>query len=64
MEFRNIFDQPQGLSPARASDHCIHLLPGSPSVAMRPYGYPQLLKDEIKKQCDAMLQQGIIRDST
>jgi hypothetical protein len=29
---------------------------------VKPYRYPQLLKDEIKKQCEAMLQQGIIRE--
>jgi hypothetical protein len=33
-------------------------------VAVRPYRYPQLLKDEIEQQCDAMLQQGIIRECT
>jgi hypothetical protein len=33
-------------------------------VAVRPYRYLQLLKDEIEKQCDDMLQQGIIRHST
>ena len=33
-------------------------------MAVRPYRYPQLLKDEIERQCDDMLQQGIIREST
>lgn len=33
-------------------------------MAVRPYQYPQLLKDEIEKQCEAMLKQGIIRAST
>jgi len=31
---------------------------------VRPYRYPQLLKDEIEKQCAEMLQQGLIRPST
>lgn len=31
---------------------------------MQPYLYPQLLKDEIERQCDDMLQQGIIRVSS
>ena len=31
---------------------------------MRPYRYPQLLKDEIERQCADMLRQGIIRPST
>jgi len=30
---------------------------------VRPYRYPQLLKDEIEKQCAEMLQQGLIRPS-
>jgi hypothetical protein len=29
-------------------------------VAVRPYRYLQLLKDEVKRQCDEMLHQGII----
>jgi hypothetical protein len=33
-------------------------------VAVRPYRYPQLLKDEIERQCDQMLRQGIIRECT
>jgi hypothetical protein len=33
-------------------------------VAVRPYCYPQLLKDEIERQCDDMLQQGIIQECT
>jgi hypothetical protein len=31
---------------------------------VRPYRYPQLLKDELECQCDDMLQQGIIRKCT
>jgi hypothetical protein len=33
-------------------------------VAIRPYRYPQLLKDEVERQCADMLAQGIIRPST
>jgi len=33
-------------------------------VAVRPYRYPQLLKDEIERQCDNMLAQGIIQELT
>lgn len=40
------------------------MLPDTAPVAVRAYRYLQLLKDEIEKQCDAMLQQGIIRVST
>jgi hypothetical protein len=33
-------------------------------VVVRPFWYPQLLKDEIEAQCRAMLELGIIRAST
>ena len=59
-----IFDDPRGLPPARPYDHRIHLLPGTAPVAVRPYRYSQLQKDELERQCAAMLEQGIIRPST
>jgi hypothetical protein len=63
-EFEDLFAAPRGLPSARAMDHRIHLLPDTPPVAVRPYRYPQLLKDEIERRCDDMLQQGLIRQST
>lgn len=63
-EFANLFKTPQGLPPQRTIDHRIHLLPGTAPVAVRPYRYAQLLKDELETQCAAMLEQGIIRPST
>ena len=59
-----VFDTPRGLPPARPYDHRIHLLPGTAPVAVRPYRYPQLQKDELERQCAAMLEQGIIHPST
>ena len=44
-----IFDEPRGLPPARPYDHRIHLLPGTASLAVRPYRYPQLQKDELER---------------
>jgi hypothetical protein len=64
LSFPTIFDEPQGLPPARSCDHRIHLHPGTPPVAVRPYRYPQLQKDELERQCATMLAQGIIRPST
>jgi hypothetical protein len=63
-QLHEVFETPSGLPPARCCDHQIHLLPGTAPVAVRPYRYPQLQKDELEAQCKAMLQQGIIRHNT
>lgn len=63
-EFQAIFAEPRDLPPARDRDHRIYLLPNSGSVVVRPYKYPALQKDELERQCAAMLDQGIIRRST
>lgn len=63
LEYNDLFQEPQGLPPPRRHDHRIHLLPGTAPVAVRPYRYLQLLKDEIERQCDEMLAQGIIRET-
>jgi hypothetical protein len=60
----DIFATPNGLPPHRRHDHRIHLLPGKAPVAVRPYRYPQLLKDEVERQCADMLAQGTIRPSS
>nr|XP_051213081.1 uncharacterized protein LOC127331041 [Lolium perenne] len=60
----DLFDEPQGLPPVRVYDHRIHLLPDTAPVAVRPYRYPQLQKDELERQCALMLAAGIIRIST
>ncbi|KAJ3684733.1 hypothetical protein LUZ61_013897 [Rhynchospora tenuis] len=63
-EFADLFKEPQGLPPHRRQDHSIHLRADAEPVAVRPYRYPHIQKDEIEKQCTSMLQQGIIRPST
>jgi hypothetical protein len=40
--FESVFQEPQGLPPARHCDHKIHLKTGTRSVVVRPYRYPQL----------------------
>ncbi|RLN06997.1 uncharacterized protein C2845_PM11G15240 [Panicum miliaceum] len=64
LDIQDVFAKPTGLPPQRNLDHRIHLLPDTAPVVVRPYRYPQLLKDEIEQQCSEMLQQGIIRPST
>nr|XP_040253242.2 uncharacterized protein LOC120969950 [Aegilops tauschii subsp. strangulata] len=51
------------MPPPRGRDHGITLLPGSAPVAVCPYRYPAAHKDELERQCTAMLAQGIIRAS-
>ena len=61
--YNDIFSEPHGLPPQRRHDHRIHL-PSTTPVAVCLYRYPQLLKDELERQCDDMLCTGIIREST
>ena len=63
-ELADVFAAPVGLPPPRARDHFIHLLPGTPPVAVHPYRYPQLQKDELERQCGAMEEQGLIQHSS
>jgi hypothetical protein len=63
-EFEDIFASPTGLPPPRARDHHIHLLPDTAPVAVHPYRYPLLHKDELERQCHQLGQQGLFRRST
>jgi len=62
--FDDVFAAPKGLPPVRPCDHYIHVRPNTDPVEVRPYQYPHLQKDELKKQCAEMQAQGIIRPST
>ncbi|WVZ63880.1 hypothetical protein U9M48_013475 [Paspalum notatum var. saurae] len=48
------------LPPRRAHDHHITLKAGAQPVAVRPYRYPAAHKDELERQCAAMIEQGIV----
>lgn len=63
-EFAALFIKPCGLPPVHNCDHHIHLESGINAVAVWPYRYPQLQKDELERQCKEMMVQGIIRMST
>jgi hypothetical protein len=63
-EFKDVFVVPSGLLPSRRHNHHIHLLHDTPPIAVRPYRYPQLVKDELERQFHHMLQQSLIRTSS
>lgn len=48
----------------RACDHAIPLISGATPVNVRAYRYPPSLKDEIEKQMQVMLKQGLIQASS
>jgi hypothetical protein len=58
--FADVFTEPQGLPPPRSRDHNIILTPGAQPAAVRPYRYPATHKDELERQCKAMMEQGLI----
>jgi hypothetical protein len=62
-DFQDVFAAPSCVPPERGRSHRIILKPDATPVAVRPYRYPAAHKDELEKQCDAMLCQGIIRRS-
>jgi hypothetical protein len=64
VEFDDVFSTPTGLPLPRRHNHRIHLLLDTAPMAIRPYRYPQLVKDELECQCKEMLQQGIICPSS
>jgi hypothetical protein len=63
-EFVDVSATSTGMPPPRHHNHQIHLLPSSPPVEVRPYRYPQLVKDDLERQCCNMLQQRIIHPSS
>jgi hypothetical protein len=55
-EFDDVFTMPTRLPLLRSHNHRIHLLLEMAPVAVQPYRYPQLVKDELERQCQDMLQ--------
>ncbi|XP_068649033.1 uncharacterized protein [Aristolochia californica] len=62
-DFDDIFHEPTALLPIRHYDHLIRLKMGTELVVVQPYRYLHLPKDEIERQCQNMLTQGIIQPS-
>ncbi|WVZ48905.1 LOW QUALITY PROTEIN: hypothetical protein U9M48_000299 [Paspalum notatum var. saurae] len=63
-EFTDVFQEPQGLPPQRAISHRIRLSADTKAVAVRPYRYAHVQKEELEKQCAELLRLGIIRPSS
>ncbi|WVZ98113.1 hypothetical protein U9M48_043591 [Paspalum notatum var. saurae] len=63
-KFAALFQDPVGLPPQRAISHRIRLHSGTDAVAVRPYRYAHVQKDELECQCAEMLHQGVIRPSS
>ncbi|CAO2144897.1 unnamed protein product [Urochloa humidicola] len=62
-KFANLFQEPKGVPPARSCAHEIPLLPGSQPFRLRPYRYNPAQKDEIERQVDMLLRNGMIQES-
>lgn len=63
-DFSDLFSEPHRLPPMREIAHHIHLKKGTDAIAIQPYRYAQMQKDELEHQCTEMLQQGTIRRSS
>lgn len=61
--FKDVFEKPKALSPFRAIDHHIHLVPHSNPLNVKPYRYPHSQKTEIENLVSEMLLSGVIRPS-
>jgi hypothetical protein len=62
--YEDLFATPVDLPPQRSRCHQIRLLPGTLPVAVRLYCYAHGQKEELERQCDDMLRQGVIRPSS
>lgn len=62
-EFQTIFEEPTGLPPKRAFNHAIPLIPGAQPFRLQPYRYTPQQKDEIERQVQELLKNGVIQQS-
>lgn len=63
-QYQGVFTELLGLPPHRGITHAITLLEGTSPISVRPYRYPHHQKNEIERQVQDMLAQGIIRHSS
>ena len=55
-QHQQIFRPITGLPPSHDIDHAIQLIPGASPVNVRPYRYPHILKNEIERLVQEMLE--------
>ncbi|KAJ9700965.1 hypothetical protein PVL29_006342 [Vitis rotundifolia] len=63
-QYQRVFGPITGLPPSREIDHAIQLIPGASPVNVRPHRYPHILKNEIERLVQEMLEAGIVRPSS
>ena len=62
-QYQRCFRPITGLPPSRDIDHAIQLIPGASPINVRPYRYPHILKNEIERLVQEMLEARIVRPS-
>nr|GEZ57332.1 RNA-directed DNA polymerase, eukaryota, reverse transcriptase zinc-binding domain protein [Tanacetum cinerariifolium] len=62
-DFQEVFQAPKSLPPERPFDHRIILKEGTTPISQRPYRYPAVQKDIIKRTTRELLEAGVIRNS-
>jgi hypothetical protein len=62
-QFPQVFMVHTSLPPKPACGHAIPLISGATPVNVQAYHYPPSLKDEIERQVNTMLEQGLIQPS-
>ncbi|XP_015158625.1 uncharacterized protein [Solanum tuberosum] len=64
-QYKCIFDIPTALPPHRGPyDHIIPIIDNATPISKRPYRFPGVKKDIIKKLVHEMLDQGVVQHST
>ncbi|GJV69598.1 hypothetical protein Tco_1485107 [Tanacetum coccineum] len=61
--FKDVFEVPKQLPPARSHDHMIPLFPGTQPINIRPYRHPPIQKDAIELMVKELLESGVIKYS-
>jgi hypothetical protein len=63
-DFSDLFEEPHSLPPNRSCDRAIPLIQGAQPINIRPYRFSPTMKDEVERQVQVMLTQGLIQHSS